>query len=225
MLLLEAGGRNDDKSLRIDGKRWTTFMEKNMNWGDRTTPQSQCNDRQIDYSRGKGLGGGSAINFGLYTTGARDDYDQWAAEVGDDTFRWNNMQRRFKSLETFDGAIHDPAYQKYAKPNALQHGMEGALRLSFATGWEKDLKLVLDAFEEMGHERNLDHNSGNPLGMALGVNSAFQGRRTTAADLLVDTPDNLVIITDNPVSRVILRGNNAIGVEACGKQCRFLIYL
>jgi choline dehydrogenase-like flavoprotein len=34
------------------------------------------------YSRGKGLGGSSAINFGVYSVGARDDYNEWASAVG-----------------------------------------------------------------------------------------------------------------------------------------------
>lgn len=191
-----------------------------MNWGGYTVRQTQCNNRQIDYSHGKGLGGGSAINFSLYTVGARDDYDQWASEVHDDTFRWENMQRRFRNLESFDYAINSSTHQRHAKLDALDHGTEGALRLGFATHWERDLEPVLGSFEEIGHERNPDHNSGNPLGIALGINSASHGRRTTAADLLLEAPDNLVIMTDSPVSRIILRGNKAIGAETCGKQCR-----
>ncbi|KAJ5979734.1 hypothetical protein N7481_007032 [Penicillium waksmanii] len=101
VLLLEAGSKNDDKSHRVVGKRWMTFQEESMNWGYKTTPQDGCDGRVLDYSRGKGLGGGSEINFGLYSVGARDDYESWAEIVGDEGFGWGPMQRRFKSLETF----------------------------------------------------------------------------------------------------------------------------
>ena len=50
-------------------------MEESLNWGYKTTPQEHCNGRELDYSRGKGLGGGTAINFGVYTVGVRDDYN------------------------------------------------------------------------------------------------------------------------------------------------------
>ncbi|KAF7118432.1 hypothetical protein CNMCM5793_007949 [Aspergillus hiratsukae] len=213
VLLLEAGGQNDDKSLRVDGKRWTTFMQEQMNWGYKTTPQEHCNGRRLDYSRGKGLGGGSAINFGVYTVGSKDDYDEWASVVGDETFSWKNMQTRFKNLETFAGSIDLPENQKYGGHQAGDHGDTGGLQVGYAKEWENDLSLVLDAFEQAGVKRNMDHNSGNPLGISLCINSAHKGLRTTAVDLLSDGPDNLFIVTDSPVQRVILEGKTAIGVQ------------
>lgn len=219
VLLLEAGGRNDDKSLRVDGKRWTTFMEEKMNWGYKTTPQEHCNNRQLDYSRGKGLGGGSAINFGVYTIGAMDDYDEWASAVGDETFAWNNMQTRFKNLETFTGSVERPENQKYGGHQTGDHGEQGGLQIGYAKEWDADLSLVLDAFEQAGLKRNPDHNSGNPLGMGLCINSAHKGLRTTAVDLLVDAPDNLFTATDSPVLRVVMEGRKAVGVETDGMKC------
>jgi choline dehydrogenase-like flavoprotein len=193
--------------------------EQGLNWGYKTTPQEHCNARELDYSRGKGLGGGSAINFGVFTVGAKDDYDEWAAGVDDETFGWKQMQTRFKDLETFNGTIVRPEHQKYANTVAADHGETGGLRIGYAENWEDDLSTVLDAFEEAGYQRNFDHNSGNPLGMALTINSAGQGKRTTAADLLVDAPGNLSIVTDSPVQRVILDGKTAVGVDTGNKKC------
>ncbi|KAF3017285.1 hypothetical protein E8E15_004547 [Penicillium rubens] len=218
VLLLEAGGRNDDNALRVDGKRWTTFMEGKLNWGYKTTPQEHCNGRELDYSRGKGLGGSSAINFGVYSVGARDDYNEWASAVGDDTFAWEEMQTRFKNLETFNGGVTLLKNRKYANSVASDHGNSGDLRVGYAEDWERDLSLSLDAFEAAGHKLNLDHNSGNPLGMAATINSAHKGKRTTAVDLLSGAPANLVVVTDSPVQRILLQGKKAVGVEAQGKQ-------
>jgi len=222
VLLLEAGGRNDDPSMRVDGKRWSTFQLESMNWGYETVPQEHCNGRKLNYSRGKGLGGGSAINFGVYTTGAQDDYDQWAAEVEDDTFGWKQMQRRFKDLESFDRTIHVAKHEKYANPSASDHGSRGDLHLGFAKEWESDLSLVLDAFDQAGFERSLDHNSGNPLGMALTINSSYQGQRTTSADFLIGAPENLVVLTESPVQRILLHDKKAVGVEVRGKKCKLI---
>jgi choline dehydrogenase-like flavoprotein len=221
VLLLEAGGRNDDTSLRVDGKRWSTFKEEQMNWGYKTIPQEQCNGRELDYSRGKGLGGSSAINFGVYSTGARCDFEEWASVVSDDTFSWRNMQARFKNLENFDGTIDVAENKKYTCPEAGDHGNKGVLGIGYAKEWDTDLPLVLDAFEQAGFPRNNDHNSGNPLGMALCINSSRNGLRTTAADLLAGGHTNLVIITNSPVQRVIMEGKRALGVEANGKQCKW----
>jgi choline dehydrogenase-like flavoprotein len=53
-------------------------MTRDLNWGYKTTPQTHCLSRDLDYSGGLRLGGSSAINFGLFTIGARDDYEEWA---------------------------------------------------------------------------------------------------------------------------------------------------
>jgi choline dehydrogenase-like flavoprotein len=218
---LEAGIRGDDKSLHVDGLRWNTFLNKEMNWGYKTVPQEHCNGRQLDYSRGKVLGGSTAINFGIFTVGSRDEYDEWATVVGDELYKWDRMQARLRRLEAFDSSILEPKNAKYAAPKASDHGSQGALRVGFASEWEQDLPLMMDVFEEAGLVRNPDQNSGNPMGMALTVNTANKGRRTTAADLLAMAPENLKIITESPVQKVVLDGKKAIGVECNGKQCRF----
>jgi len=222
VLLLEAGGANEDRNLRVDGQRWTTFMNQGMNWGYKTSPQEHADNRECDYSRGKGLGGSSAINFGVYTIGARDDYEEWARIVGDDAFRWENIQPRFKKLETFHGELPSGIDSKYAAPKAEDHGRSGALHVGYASEWEKDLPPVLDLFDKAGFPLNPDHNSGNPIGMSVLINSSSKGLRSTANDLLTPKPDNLTVVTDSPVQRVLLEGAKAVGVESSGKRCEYL---
>ncbi len=223
MLLLEAGGENGDRDLRVDGQRWTTFMNKDMNWGYKTAPQEHCGNRELDYSRGRGIGGTSAINFGVYSVGARDDYEEWARAVGDDTFRWEHMRGRFKDLETFNGRPPAGVDGKYAAPKASDHGTSGPLKVGYAAECEEDLPKLLDVFEEAGFPLNPDHNSGNPIGMSLLINSAHDGLRTTAKDLITPKPDNLTIVTGFFVQRVVLKEKRAIGVESEGKTCKFCL--
>jgi choline dehydrogenase-like flavoprotein len=130
------------------------------------------------------------------------------------------MQPRFRRLEAFDSTIAEPKNAKYAGPKSSDHGSQGALRVGFASEWEQDLPLMLDVFEQAGLVRNPDSNSGNPIGMALMVNSADRGRRITAADLLDTAPDTLKVITRSPVQRIALEGKKAIGVKCNGKQCK-----
>ena len=69
---------------------------------------------------------------------------------------------------------------------------------------------------------NMDHNSGNPLGMAICQVSALDGRRTTASDALLHSPPaNLKIMTNSAVDRIIFDRSSpkAIGVELSGKKC------
>ncbi|KAJ5646087.1 hypothetical protein N7490_002459 [Penicillium lividum] len=219
ILLLEAGEKKEDRNLLVDGQRWTTFQNQSMNWGYKTTPQEDCNNREIDYSRGRCLGGSSAINFGVYSVGARDDYREWARIVGDETFAWQNIQRRLKDLETFHGEIPQGMNKKYANPKSDDHGHQGPLHVGFAREWERDLTELLDIFEQAGFPLNPDHNSGNPIGMSVLINSAHNGLRSTAGDLVAQKEGhNLTVVTGAPVQRVILEGKRAVGVESNGTK-------
>ncbi|KAJ6115418.1 hypothetical protein N7486_001196 [Penicillium sp. IBT 16267x] len=106
----------------------------------------------------------------------------------------------------------------YQQILGYDHGYQGVLRTIYAKGWEQDLSHVLDQLEEAGLELNLDHNSGNPLGMGITINSAGNGRRITAVDLLIGTPDNLVFVMDTPIQRVVLQDKKAFSVETKGKK-------
>lgn len=191
-----------------------------MNWGYKTTPQPECGGREIDYSRGLGLGGSSAINFGVYTVGARDDYDEWARQVGDESFAWGPMQARFKGLESFHQSEH-AKFSAYATPKPDHHGTSGPLHVGYANEWEPDLPPLLDTFKGAGWKLNPDHNSGDPTGLSVLITTSHKGLRSTAKDILASAGPNLTIVTDSPVQRLVLDGTRAVGVEtAGGKQYR-----
>jgi choline dehydrogenase-like flavoprotein len=190
-----------------------------MNWGFKTTPQKQCLNREMDYSRGLGLGGSSAINFGVYTIGARDEYDEWARLVTDDSFAWKAMQRRFKSLEAFDARLPAGVSAKYAAPDPLSHGDAGTLKVGYAPEWERDLEPMLDIIKEAGLPTNPDHNSGNPIGMSVLINSAQSGLRSTAKDLITPYPRNLTVRTNARVQRLYLDGKKVVGVVCSDTTC------
>ena len=98
VLLVEAGGQNGDLSQRKFGERTWTLNAPGYNWGYKTVGQQGLNDRELDYSRGKGLGGSTAINFCVYTRGPRADYDRWADLVGDSCWSWEKSKERFKRV-------------------------------------------------------------------------------------------------------------------------------
>jgi choline dehydrogenase-like flavoprotein len=66
-------------------------------------------------------------------------------------------------------------------------------------------------------EMNLDINSGNPLGWGPCPSSAYKGVRSTSADMLLDGAENLTILTEAPVQRILFDGKTAIGVESEGR--------
>ena len=99
VLLIEAGGKNEDPEHQTYGARhWTFVTAPGYNWGYTTTPQPNLQGREINYSRGKGLGGSTSINFCVYTRGPKADYDEWAINVGDDAWNWKHALERFKRV-------------------------------------------------------------------------------------------------------------------------------
>ena len=215
VLLVEAGCKNDQKSTRIDAERWLTRFNPTLAWGYKTVPQSYLDNLVLTYDRGKGLGGSSLTNFSAWTVGASDDYDEIARIVGDDEWKWTSAKERYKRITDYYADPNDipSEWTSYVSPKQGDHGHEGPIKVGFPTVWEKSLKTAMDTWIETGIPRNPDPNSGNPLGLAVCVNSARMGLRSTAADALVDAPPNLSIALESEIAKVIFDSNKAVGVE------------
>jgi choline dehydrogenase-like flavoprotein len=83
------------------------MTQPSLNWGYKTQPQTQLKGQQIDYSRGKGLGGSSAINFSCWTVGSQDDFEKWAGLVKDEAWEWKNVKERLKRIESYHREVPD----------------------------------------------------------------------------------------------------------------------
>ena len=217
VLLVEAGGKNDNKEWRIDAERWFHRAQPAMAWGYNTVPQASLNGQELSYDRGKGLGGSSCINFCSWNIGPRDDHDMIAEIVGDDQWKWDTGARsRYIRIEEFHGQQDDipSEFQDYFQPKSEDHGSSGIVKVGVAKVWEKSNKVYLDAFGKSGWGINPDIGNGNPLGIGINVCTAYAGKRTTAADQLSGAPKNLDVVTDVQIARVYFEGTRAKGVEA-----------
>ena len=81
VLLLEAGGRDDDADIRRP-VGFSRLTRGPLTWGFRTVPQRHCQHREIPFAQGRVIGGGSSINAMVFTRGCPEDYDRWATEEG-----------------------------------------------------------------------------------------------------------------------------------------------
>jgi choline dehydrogenase-like flavoprotein len=228
VLLIEAGPAANPPTLETFN-RYSNFSElAEYNWGYTSTPQTELHGRQLDYSRGRGLGGTSNINVLVYTVGSSGDFDHWAKLVGDDFFNWENSHRRYKEIETFDFDI-DERYKAFVDPDQNVHGTKGRLNIGFPKVWEHELEYTrgtFDAVIENDIPLNKDINSGNPIGFGMSAATAKNAARLTAAGaFLRDPPPNLRIVTEAQVERILLKQGRAVGVEAAGKTCGLLFCL
>eukprot|EP01103_Thecamoeba_quadrilineata_P005562 TRINITY_DN1533_c0_g1_i3.p2 TRINITY_DN1533_c0_g1~~TRINITY_DN1533_c0_g1_i3.p2 ORF type:complete len:280 (+),score=47.06 TRINITY_DN1533_c0_g1_i3:28-840(+) len=221
VLLLEAGASNDNMGTQFLSERFMTAMNAGLNWGYKTVPQKNLNNRSIDYLRGKGLGGSSSINFSTYTIGPRDDYDEWARRVGDESFNWWHARRRYNNIENYDVDISE-VQKQYVRPATHNHGHNGPLRVQFPKEVEWPFKLHFDATGLLGMKPNLDINSGDPIGVGSVPMTSKKGIRDTAASaFLCNAPPNLKIVTLAHVEKIIFDGKRAVGVKVGDQTCKY----
>jgi len=71
VLLIEAGGRNRSAWIRLPIGYLKTIGDPRYDWRFQTQPEPHLQGRQLDWPRGRGLGGSSAINGLIYVRGQR----------------------------------------------------------------------------------------------------------------------------------------------------------
>jgi choline dehydrogenase-like flavoprotein len=215
-LLLEAGSSNSDAANLSAADRFTVAFapDSPLNWLYKTAPQNHLSGQEIDYSRGKGLGGSTAINFCGWTVGPRDDYDEWADMVRDERFGWQNVNRVLKRVGNLDPTIPDERMSKYLGAQSEEHSTSGNVDLTYGDTWIPDIEDIFVAAEQSGHHINRDVNNGDPIGMGMGSVCIAKGiRATSASAYLSKPPSNLKILPNVPVARIVFDGKRAIGVQ------------
>lgn len=215
VLLLEAGGDNEDINLRVDSNKFIQRMTESQAYGYKSIPQPGLNGREITLDRGKGLGGSSAIHFTAWTKGARDDMDTVACLTGDDEWTWEKGQERWKSLERFHGSKYElpKGVEAYLDPQPENHGSNGPIHICFPTEWDSDMTGMPGIWKSQGFKINRDASSGEHLGLFILPLTSYRGVRVTSKDLLMRAPQNLHISTDAPVHKVLFQDKRAAGVS------------
>ncbi|KAK8108101.1 uncharacterized protein PG998_010114 [Apiospora kogelbergensis] len=112
VLLLEAGSdKNNDPKVLTPLTSRRMFNDPEYDWCYTSTPQQGLNGRNVENTRGRMLGGSSAINSHSLVYPNRAMHDAWASIAGDSCWSWNHIQpyyRKFQSdpeLEGSDGPI------------------------------------------------------------------------------------------------------------------------
>ncbi|KAI1325087.1 hypothetical protein F5Y16DRAFT_423308 [Xylariaceae sp. FL0255] len=215
ILLVEAGGPNEESKLRVLSNIYTQFTNESQNWGYKSVPLEQMNNREIPLDAGKGLGGSTAINFMTYTRGPKAEWDEMARVTGDDCWKWRNVERRFRQIENFHNLI-EPEAERYRVSGPGSYGTSGPIHVTSPPGslWDIDMVKSADVWKACGYPLNPDLSSGDGIGLVVAPLSGYGGVRSTAADLFLGAPPNLDIITHSTVRRVIIESDrNATGIE------------
>jgi choline dehydrogenase len=168
VLLLEAGGKDNNPWIHIPVGYFKTMHNPSTDWRYKTEADPGLNGRSIDWPRGKTLGGTSSINGLLYVRGQRQDYDTWA-QLGNRGWSYDDVLPLFKRTET-----HEEGESEF-------HGGSGGLAVSRIRAKSQISEAFIDAAVEMGVPRSDDFNGAEQEGAGYFQQTASKGFRCSSA--------------------------------------------
>lgn len=213
VLLLEAGGWDRHPLLRLPLGWGKVLLDRMYDWGYDTEPEQTMDGRRIEVARGKVIGGSSSINAMAYVRGNRADYDRWASR-GLPEWSYEKVLPYFRKQESWEGGA--TAYR----------GGDGPLATRKARYKDPLVDAYLAGAQEMGYALNDDYNGAEQDGFARMQMTIRKGHRESAATAYLHPVldrGNLTVRTDSLVTRIVIEGTRAVGVEYIHKGERTFV--
>jgi len=213
VLVLEAGRPDSWWDVYIHMPAALTFPIGNprYDWMFSTDPEPHMNGRRISAGRGKILGGSSSINGMIFQRGNALDYERWGADPGMESWDYAHCLPYFKRMESCPTG-----------PDEWRGG-SGPLKLERGAVANPLFGAFFEAAQQAGHPLTSDVNGYRQEGFAAFDQSLQRGRRLSAAGAYLhpamDRP-NLTVLTRALVSRVLMDGTRATGVEVIDAKGR-----
>jgi choline dehydrogenase len=202
--VIEAGGSDRRFWVQTPLGYGKTFYDRSLNWGYEAEPDPGLAGRSDYWPRGKLLGGSSSINAMVWIRGAREDFDEWAAE-GNPGWSYAECLPYFKAIE--DNEAGADAWR----------GRGGAVRVSDVSERLHPLaKRFLEAGRQAGFAVNPDFNGATQEGVGVYQINARNGWRVSAAKAFLRPAArraNVRVLTETLATRLIFEGRRAVGVE------------
>ena len=213
VLLLEAGGWDRHPFLKFPLGWGRVLLDRLYDWGYDTEPEDAMGGRRIEIARGKVIGGSSSINAMAYVRGNSADYERWASH-GLPDWSYDKVLPYFRKQESWeDGA------------NAYRGG-SGPIATRKARYEDPLVDAYLAGAQEMGYALNDDYNGAQQDGFARMQMTIRRGRRESAATAYLHpvlSRGNLTVRVDSLVTRIVIEGARAVGVEyLCKGEHRFI---
>jgi len=206
--VLEAGKAhiNDPLILKPDG--WLgQFMNPEYDWRFPTVPQPHAGNAEVIWSRGKGLGGTSAMNLLGWTRPQREDLDAFE-KLGNPGWNFEEFYKYSKKSEKFviPNSSRNREYQDLY--NAESIGTDGPVPISFARTSSGAEFAFQKSLETRGISIVNDTLSGDTLGTAKVISTIdpVSGTRSYAASqylLPVVNRPNLKVLSEAYVLKIV----------------------
>jgi len=207
VLLLEAGGSDEVPSV-TEAARWFENLGSERDWKFVDQPNPHLKGRSMPLSMGKVLGGGSSVNTMGWARGHKNDWDFFASESGETAWNYASVLHIYRRVEDWQGA-----------PDPARRGTGGLVFVQSAPDPNPIAPAMVEAARSIGVPA-FDSNNGRLMEGAGGASiidvNVRDGKRLSVFRSYVfpymDRP-NLTVLTHALVTRLILKGKRATGVE------------
>ncbi|KAF9073605.1 hypothetical protein BDP27DRAFT_1417078 [Rhodocollybia butyracea] len=234
VLVLEAGNSHldlgDRPLITRPGQFGMQINNPEYDWAFTTVPQKFCNNKEYLWSRGKGLGGTSAMNFSIWTLPPKEDIDNWE-KLGNPGWNHKNYQKYSTRPVTYtplDPSINPsvPAEAFRVWNDANTRG-EGPLHITHPRRiLDVDIKMnQASTLLNMGFKRSRAPYEGDTEGTYLGLNTVHPTLHSrefafTAMQACALQRPNLSILTGAEASRILSSSSSESGndLEATGVE-------
>lgn len=202
ILLIEAGVP-PDKTQMWTPSDWFEVLQKypEIEWGYKSIPQPNLNNRVIQVAQAKVLGGCALHNAMVYVQGSKSDFDAWGKVAPG--WSWNDVLPHFQNVEQTMKVV-----------------------IGEADGFINDL---FTAASQYGLPYNPNYNtSESQYGYALfqfNINSPNFIRETTYSTFQPEQYKNVTVLSQAFVTKILFEGAKAIGVEYVTNGQQQLAYI
>ena len=197
ILLIEAGpSAPGEERINIPGRKGSTIGTV-YDWNFTTTAQPSVKNRVFPVTRGKVLGGSSALNLMSWDRASAPEYDAWGA-LGNPGWSWSAMIAAMKKVETFTPSPH------YGSQGV---GTSGPIKTVINRIIPAHQDTWIPTMNSLGVPLNLESLGGNPLGVMYqpsNIDSAIYNRSYAANGYLAESGSNLHIMTGTRVAKINL---------------------
>jgi choline dehydrogenase len=203
VVLLEAGPPDRDIWIHIPAGVLRVLNNAKINWNFLSEGEPGTAGRQLQWPRGKTLGGTSSINGMLYVRGNPADYDNWA-QMGCRGWSYEEVLPFFKKSETYRGS-GDPEYRSQGGPLIVE---------DYRTILPLTHRFV-EAAQQAGFAFTPDYNGKQQEGVAYSqMTRRGKWRGSTAQTFLREAKGraNLKVETDALVTKLLFDGKRCTGV-------------
>ena len=203
VLLLEAGPSDWNIFIHMPMGFLQVLKSKTINWHYETAPEKKLKNRQLNWPRGKVLGGCSSINAAIYIRGAKQDYDLWQ-QMGNKNWGYDAVLPYFVKAEKGERKLDH------------YHGTEGPLKVTMRRADDPVIEGLVKASHQYGLPHNPDFNGDDQEGTGYYDTTLHKGWRASTAKCYlkpVKHRPNLSIRTGAHTTRVLFEGTKAVGVE------------